>query len=350
MKKQTGFHPAKLTASVLFITTAAASSAFAWGPAGHKTVGNVAEKFLSASSKQVINQYLDGQSLADVANWPDQLKDKPELWGHTFSYHFESVADNETYLHSLEGKNAAEKKKGGTVAAILEAKRVFRDVASSALQKAQALKYLVHFVGDLHQPLHSGRPEDRGGNMVERKWHGKSTNLHAIWDVSILEDAYGKGVPSTAEISNNRGGGKERKDKYSTKVDDVAYANYLVQKFQGQAMPTGSDDINKWIVESMELRKDAYAFKDESEADYVELFAGEVDKRIYYGGVRLASILTKLVRSEADSQLELSFRSAIEQILGPLNRIINLNPKSANAQSEDPEVRESDIDFESAMI
>jgi hypothetical protein len=330
MKKQTGFLARHLMASVLFII-AASPATWGWGPAGHKTVGNVAEHFMPVATKQILKRYLPNESLADVSNWPDTLKDKPDTWGHTFSYHFESVADNETYLRSLEGKTVAERKKGGTVAAILEAKRVFKDVTSRMAQKAQAIKYLVHFVGDLHQPLHSGRPEDRGGNMVERKWHGKSTNLHAIWDVSILEDAYGSGIPTL-----NGQTATFRKDKYSTKVKDVEYAQYLIRKYQGQPLPTGSDDINRWIVESMALRDDAYAFKDESEADYVDLFKDDVDKRIYYGGVRLASLLNRLLKSEADTQVELSFRSSIERILGPLNRVINLNPKAAS-RDVDPE-------------
>jgi hypothetical protein len=290
----------------------AALPAFCWGPVGHRTVADVAESFLSASDRQILSKYLQGASLADVSTWADTIKDKPAVWSQTFSYHYESVDDRQTYLQSLTTMKEEEQKNGGAVAGILEAERIFRDPKSKADQKNVALKFLIHFVGDLHQPFHTGRPEDRGGNLVLRKWHNKATNLHAIWDVLILEEAYGK----------------TQRKKQDSKIDDAAYAESLTTKFLGQPLPGQPDDMNEWINESLIIRDAAYKAWDEDETTYTQQFIHSVDERIFTGGVRLAAILSSLVHDESESQLQLGFRKAIEDILGPLEGIINLNPKS----------------------
>jgi len=302
--------------SRLFIVTpllfvVGSQPAWGWGPVGHRTVANVADNFLSSSSKQVLAKYLKGETLAEVSTWADTIKDKPAVWSQTFSYHYESVSDNQTYLQSLQAQKPEDQKNGGAVAGILEAERVFRDPRSKPEQKNMALKFLVHFVGDIHQPFHSGRPEDRGGNQVLKKWHSRSSNLHAIWDVLILEEAYAP-----------------HRKKNENKIDEAAYAEGLITKFLNRPLPGDADDIDLWIQESVNLRDDAYKYQNEDETAYTERFVDSVDERIFSGGVRLAAILTKLVRGEADSKVEIGFRSAIERILGPLQQIINLNPKA----------------------
>lgn len=313
MTKHFGF----FTWALPLVVVAASSSAWAWGPVGHRTVANIAETFLSTSDRQILNKYLKGASLADVSTWADTIKDKPATWKQTFSYHYESVADNQTYLQSLSAQTEEERKNGGAIAGILEAERMFRDPRSKPEQKNVALKFLIHFVGDMHQPFHSGRPEDRGGNEVQRKWHTKATNLHAIWDVLILEEAY-------AEVA--------RKKPSSKKVDEEAYVEHLTEKFLGRPLPGQADDMDLWINESMLIRDDAYKFCEEDEEAYTRRFVGAVDERIFTGGVRLAAMLSKLVRQESDSQVELGFRKAIESILGPLEGIIDLNPKARPKQ------------------
>ncbi|MGZ5279314.1 MAG: S1/P1 nuclease, partial [Pseudobdellovibrionaceae bacterium] len=261
--------------------------------------------------KQILAKYLNGQTLAEVSTWADTIKGKPAVWDQTFSYHYESVADNQTYLQSLQAQKPEIQKNGGAVAGILEAERLFRDPRSKPEQKNMALKFLVHFVGDIHQPFHSGRPEDRGGNQAPKKWHSKNSNLHAIWDVLILEEAY-----------------TPQRKKNESKIDEAAYAEALVTKYLNRPLPGDADDIDLWIQESISLRDDAYKFQNDDEATYTGRFVDSVDERIFSGGVRLAAILTKLVRGESDSKVEIGFRSAIENILGPLEKIINLNPKA----------------------
>jgi len=295
-------------------------ASWGWGPTGHRTVGTVAENFLTSSTKQVLNQYLGGQNLADVSTWADEIKSKPQVWDQTFPYHFESVSDGQTYLQSLNGRTQDEISKGGLVAALLEAQRVFRAPNSKPADKANALKFIVHFVGDIHQPLHSGRPEDRGGNLILRKWHNQSTNLHAIWDVLIIDEAY---------ASQTRNGSHKPS---KPKVDNVVYAADLMQKYQGQHVAGAVDDIDGWLKESIDLRAAAYEYKDESEEAYTARFIDTVDQRIYDGGVRLAALLTSLAGDEAASQMELGFRASIESLLGPLKDIINLSPKGGGAK------------------
>ncbi len=314
-----------LRSSIVLLLLANSQTVFAWGPVGHRTVANIADQFLTPATKQVLSKYLNGTSLADASVWADQIRDKPAVWSATYDYHFESISDNQTYIDSLKAKKPEDIKNGGLVAALLESKRIFKNPAAKPEDRNIALKFLIHFVGDIHQPLHSGRPEDRGGNAIQRKWNGRSSNLHAIWDAGILDVAYGKGLPTESELT--RAGKKPQ-------IDDEMFAQFLIDKYQGKgALPHAANDVNGWVIESMPLRDMAYEYKEESDASYTDLFVEDVDQRIYYGGVRLAAVLTSLVKNETDSQLELGFRKAIEDILGPLDQIIDFAPKNAKIKA-----------------
>jgi hypothetical protein len=164
------------------------SAAFAWGPAGHRMVAALAEAQLHASARREVLHLLAVSadiSLADVANWADDIRDDPlgsALARQTTRMHFINFPDSGCHY------DAARICAGGqcVVAAIDAYAAALGDRTRPDQERAQALRFLVHFVGDVHQPLHAGYRPDRGGNNYQVRIDGKGSNLHSIWDSRIL--------------------------------------------------------------------------------------------------------------------------------------------------------------------
>jgi hypothetical protein len=172
-------------AIVLLLVSALPSRAFAWGSEGHRIVAEIAEQHLMPAIAKQVRDLLaieNSTSLADVANWADQIRrQRPE----TASWHFVDIpiaADSYLAARDCSGGNCV-------VAKVEQFAATLHDSSRPAGERLEALKFLVHFVGDLHQPLHASDNDDRGGNEVHVRFLGRSTNLHAVWDTGILAPA-----------------------------------------------------------------------------------------------------------------------------------------------------------------
>lgn len=173
---------------VLCALIALPSFAHAWGPSGHRIVALLAEQHLSPSTHAQVGRLLAStgdHSLADVATWADDLRDDPSqrvLARATAPLHFVNFRSSSCRYdppRDCPGGNCA-------VAAIGSYARILGDRSRPDWERAVALRFVVHFVGDLHQPLHAGYRRDRGGNRYQVRWDGRGTNLHAIWDTPVL--------------------------------------------------------------------------------------------------------------------------------------------------------------------
>jgi hypothetical protein len=166
------------------------SQAAAWGFEGHRIIAEIAEQYLKPATAEQVRELLaieNTTTLADVANWADQIRpQRPE----TAHWHFVNIP-----IHPQAGTPAAYDPERDcptgdcVVAKIEEFKSVLRDRNVPARERLEALKFLVHFVGDIHQPLHCSDNNDRGGNAISVEFDGTTTNLHAVWDSGILVPA-----------------------------------------------------------------------------------------------------------------------------------------------------------------
>jgi nuclease S1 len=166
------------------------ADAFAWGAVGHRTVAALAATELAPAARAEVARLLQGEAdptLAGVANWADDLRDHPPaddpgIGKRTSRWHYVNLAEDDCgYVppkHCPDGD------------CVIEAIRRQRDVLADRTQpdaaRAQALKFLVHFVGDAHQPLHAGYARDKGGNTFQLQVGGQGTNLHALWDSGLF--------------------------------------------------------------------------------------------------------------------------------------------------------------------
>jgi len=151
----------------------------AWGPAGHRIVGHIAEMNLDPEILKTIREKFNINHLANVANWADEIKKskrKPDV------LHYTNIAVNHrTYNQKRDcpWKRCVTEK-------IKEYESLLVDPESSRKTKKEALKFLIHLVADVHQPMHLGYEKDRGGNEIAVTFGNKLTNLHSIWDHDLI--------------------------------------------------------------------------------------------------------------------------------------------------------------------
>lgn len=205
-------------ALVLALLIACAPAAHAWGPLGHRLVARLAEPQLSPAAHAEVRRLLATEglhALADVANWADDVRaNDPDLGRRSAKWHYVNLGE----LGCRYDADAACPKGDCAVEAIRAQAAILADRGRSDAERLQALKFLVHFVGDVHQPMHAGNARDRGGNTVQVQLHGKGTNLHRVWDGELLksagldEEAYVRRLAATPAKRPPGGGGVSAAD------------------------------------------------------------------------------------------------------------------------------------------
>jgi len=164
-------------------------NASAWGQKGHRIVGAVAAKHLNETTKRSIQQLLQNKSLASVAVWADTIKKaRPE----TKPWHYVDIPNSADSYSEARDCEDEHQELDCVVAKIDEFTPVLTDRSAAPEDRQEALKFLVHFVGDINQPLHAIK-DARGGNDIDVTFFGESKcgrfdcNLHGVWDDSMIE-------------------------------------------------------------------------------------------------------------------------------------------------------------------
>lgn len=166
--------------------------ALAWGVQGHALVADVAQRQLQPQVLQQVQALLalEGHDqLSDISSWADQLRAQdPDLGRRSARWHYVNIAEQGLSEEQNCQYRAAEHCPDGNcvVAAIHDQGVLLADTSASPQQRLQALKFVVHFVGDVHQPMHAGYGHDKGGNDMQIQHEGHGSNLHAFWDSGML--------------------------------------------------------------------------------------------------------------------------------------------------------------------
>ncbi|WP_107656806.1 S1/P1 nuclease [Nocardia suismassiliense] len=162
-------------------------AANAWGVQGHNTTGAIADLRLTAAARDEVGRLLAGEpdpTLAGVANWADEVRaNDPELGKISAPWHYVNIGENGcVYDPAVNGNNGQ-----NVIEALRRQTATLADRSRPVADRGQALKFIVHVVGDIHQPMHAGFARDRGGNEVKVQYLGRSTNLHSVWDSRMLD-------------------------------------------------------------------------------------------------------------------------------------------------------------------
>ena len=174
---------------LLLLSALLPTAAHAWGPKGHRLVGGLASGELTPQARTEVARLLRGEAeptLAGVANWADDVREHdPNLGKRSTRWHYVDLAEDDCrYRPSAHCRNG-----DCLIEAIVRQRALLADRRQRATVRAQALKFLVHFVGDAHQPLHAGYARDKGGNTFQIRLNGKGSNLHTLWDREIVASA-----------------------------------------------------------------------------------------------------------------------------------------------------------------
>jgi hypothetical protein len=249
---------------------------YAWGGAGHRIVAEVAEGYLDQRTREEIRALLGERSLSSIADWADRIRgDRPE----TARWHFVNIPFKASRYDP--SRDCAFPRKGDCVIAVIERFRsVFSDRGRPLDERAEALKFLVHFVADLHQPLHTTDRGDRGGNDLPviffgEKMRGETPwNLHAVWDGGLID---------------------------RTGFSDRAYADHLnvwLKKRSVSDLRRGA--VVDWAMESHRAAVEVvYRLPKHRKLskDYFEKSLPVMDELLAKAGVRLARLLNEAIRT-----------------------------------------------------
>jgi len=156
-----------------------ASNALAWGAEAHCLIAELAERRLSPFAKSEADRLLSlepGASIVSVAAWADGIR-RPA----TAPMHYVNMPEDDcSYVRQRDCPDGR-----CVVEAIAEQVAVLKSSAPDA-QRLTALKFVIHLVGDIHQPLHAGLARDKGANLFQVRAFGRGTNLHAVWDSELI--------------------------------------------------------------------------------------------------------------------------------------------------------------------
>ncbi|KAG8529470.1 uncharacterized protein KY384_006107 [Bacidia gigantensis] len=182
-----------LVPSAAALSLLAIPVAHGWGTLGHATVGAIADHYLTAQAKSWVSTKLDGATMASVASWADTYR-YTTAGRFSAPYHFIDAEDSPPSACSVN-LNRDCGAGGCVVSAIANYTQRVQDGRLTHENSKEALEFLIHFIGDVTQPLHD-EAEQVGGNDIPVTWDGATTNLHACWDTQMLEKAAGGGNTS----------------------------------------------------------------------------------------------------------------------------------------------------------
>jgi len=272
------FHTLSLATLLLLIN----APSWAWGELGHRLVGELAQRRLTPEANTRVQELLRGEpvpTLAGVAMWADEMRNAdPDRFKATSRWHFVNIAEGD--CHFVAARDCPN---GACVIGAIEAQsNLLRDPAQPFEVRRDALKFVVHFVGDVHQPLHSSNRPDHGANDFqislptdippeayarERYKDGvMATNLHSIWDYYILASA---------------------------KLPLIPYADRLAAASQPRA-PQSSPEA--WAQESCKLvdQRHLYPRSHEMDSRYLKKMRRLAQRRVEQAAIRLARLLNEI--------------------------------------------------------
>ncbi|KAH8646430.1 putative nuclease S1 precursor [Ilyonectria robusta] len=282
----------------------------AWGSLGHITTAYLAGHFVSNSTEAYFKELLsnnDDDYLAKVALWADSIKHTK--WGHfTETFHFIDAHDNPPLSCNVDFARDC-KKTGCVINALANYTEQFLDHLLPVWRRVEAAKFIVHFVGDLHQPLHN---EDvaRGGNDIFVKWDTREFNLHHIWDSSIAEKWIGglRGKPDHLAQKWANQLAIEITDGKFTADKETWLKDFDLNKPNGTAM-AWSREANALVCTHVLPQGPQVIVGKELSGDYFSKAGPIVEKQVARAGFRMAAWLDSIanefqMRKDSDQMAE----------------------------------------------
>lgn len=242
----------------------------AWGVLGHRIVAEIADSYLQPNARKAIKEILGNESMAMSANWADFIKSDTS-YRFLNSWHYINLPEGldkngcDNYLETFDQANIYNKT--NEMIALLKDNKTPKD------KKVFAMRVLIHLMGDMHQPMHTARKEDFGGNRVTVTWFGQRSNLHRVWDEQIID---------FQQLSF---------------TEYVKAINFASQK---QLAEWSKGDLKDFVFDSYQICNQIYAtgVKNDDKLGYNYNFdwIKTLNEQLLKGGVRLAKVLNDIYK------------------------------------------------------
>ncbi|MGL6039150.1 MAG: S1/P1 nuclease [Soonwooa sp.] len=260
----------KLWVKVLMLLSISTSIySYAWGLTGHRIIAEIAENHLDGRARRQIKKIMGQERLAYWANWPDFIKsDKTGMWKEASSWHYVNINPQTDYKAFEENLKAQAGPSLYTQIGVLSSQ--IKSDKTSEKDRKIALIFLVHLLGDLAQPMHTGRSEDLGGNKINVTYFGERSNLHSVWDGKLVD---------------------------SQKYSYTEYAKLLDIKTKDEVKAIQAGTFEDWLYDSHKIANEIYAATPNDSKlgyDYQYQFNEVMERQLLYGGLRLAKVLNDI--------------------------------------------------------
>jgi len=246
----------------LFSFLISSEVSFGWGATGHRVTGEIAEQHLSKKARKKLRAIMGQESLVLSSTWMDEIKSAPGT-RHLNPWHYVSIPDGETYETSEISSE------GDAIWAIeMLIDSIEQNPKLPIENQRDIIRMLVHLIGDIHQPLHVGRADDKGGNAIRVKWFGNPSNLHRVWDSDMID---------------------------GHKMSYTELAASLYRPTRQEIRELQNSGPREWAMESMSYREGIYNYPGEQLGyKYVYQHFDTVQQRLLEAGIRIAGVLNRL--------------------------------------------------------
>ncbi len=261
---------------------------YGWGGNGHRIVGAIAASYLTEEARNAVTDLLGEETLATASTWADEIK-SDESYNWAFRLHFINLP------RDSEKVDLARDCVDGdcVVAAINKYSGILADAHAGKEKRIEALRFLVHFIGDIHQPMHVSYADNLGGNTVKVSWFGKTDdtgpfgdfkwNLHGVWDFGFISQRTGKDWVALAI-------------RIRSDINDIQLIDW-----------SSTRNPLDWANESYYITRQIYSQLPEDKVlgqDFYEKNIATVETRLAAAGVRLAALLNRSFSGAATAVLQ----------------------------------------------
>lgn len=242
-------------------------SAYAWDAVGHRIVTEIAYQNLSKKARKQIDNLLGTRGMVYYSSWADEIK-SDTIYPHSYGWHFQNLSAGLSQEDITQLYNNP-KAQGEHLFYALDS---LTKVLQNNNTDIDALKFTVHLVGDIFQPMHLGHPDDKGGNKVQIRWFGRGTNLHSLWDRWLIDN---------------------------TQYSYSEYAAFLNDKYCSQKKQLQQLSLLQCLFITYDRQQQIYAYQltgDKNNYHYAYRFRNDLDLSLYTAGLQLANLLNALYK------------------------------------------------------
>jgi len=291
-----------------------------WGELGHRTIAYLAHHHLTPQTQTWLNQTLNGEDISTAAVWPDEIKNKTK-YGSRYAYaspwHFYNVPGSFAQNCTLNATDvpAACSRAGCAIEAIANHTRRVQNHSLTPTDRAEAMKFVLHLIGDIHQPLHTEAIEQGGNNICVRWGRSKQTpypgycanlgfdNLHSVWDdlmlQKLVQEKYNISLSLTENNTIAAAALKWSEHLYSAK-DSPNICPYTDSR---KCAFTWAQESNKLVCSNV-LADGIPGNDTDLSKGYYEENKGVVEERVKIAGLRLAAWIDRMATASAAAVLE----------------------------------------------